>query len=702
MKFAELEKLIDPERAYKDREQLLHAKLSNETNDLKKQISELERTKGSIRQLSMQQLILQHNFSIAIEDRRQLQFIGVMLRSGYIDENYDNYISIFYDDEITKNDREFLLNIRSGQHTSFDFKLQRFEELIKKIKPHEFDLSLVFNYSLVHHLIAHKSSKQKYLNQIMSRLSDQSEESIRFIDGFLGVGRSIAVFIKMLANRWPGIWQYLMTQSNYDDKKVEHYFKLITTHAEVADIVKISEHSDLVTYIEDHPTFLNLGVSSAKSKELIEKLGIEFTNVDLSNAPAELIDFVYEGDYYAINLTMIEALMKIKGVFVKKDFNTANYSSFNRQDEVLSNMIKYIDNNLSFYLEAVWFRLEGPKNEDQIYFSYLLNGDGVSMDQKRKLIQESSSKIEDITDIDDIEVQQLALNESKVQATWFNLLSYYKGNEQAFDQHIIGFINTSENAKELSNINVELEKTDDGIALEEKFSDELILCEDIENSIYEAILKRIGKTYNDGLSFENISGDKVEMLLSAGKLNVTPENYKLLREHHPDLHITLAERDPEEIVMNLRNYPLDEDDIESVMQSERFTIQQKSTVLHLLDDNAIMANSQILKSIATILTEGDDLVVAKTVLLTLLLGELSFKSKLALIIKKLDEFSSRDFYNIMSEWPEPFNKIKPNGKQTVLPETDENWRFSKLIEMKSWVSKVKKDKKGIRIYNRRN
>ncbi|WP_153059672.1 hypothetical protein, partial [Streptococcus suis] len=53
------------------------------------------------------------DFSV-IEKNQQFDIIYFLLKNSYIDETYADYLTYFYGNVLTKNDKEFLRNISSG------------------------------------------------------------------------------------------------------------------------------------------------------------------------------------------------------------------------------------------------------------------------------------------------------------------------------------------------------------------------------------------------------------------------------------------------------------------------------------------------------------------------------------------------------------------------------------------------------------
>lgn len=292
---------------------------------IKEKIAELEMQKNKLRHRTIQELLADDVIELDIEDHKLKQLISIMLRGGYIDENYLDYVSIFHEGAITKADNEFLLNVRAHIKTEFDYPLQKINELIGKLTDMEFEQEYVLNYSLMDYLFRIGYSEQR--SKIFSTLGKESESSIAFIDGYLQQNSvNEKSFIAQLLKAWPGIWNYLAIKSVFTQERVEYYFNLIIAHGDVKDIKVIARASDFNHYMVTKEDFLASIPDVSKLKEIIKELQVKFSAVDLKDAPIEMANFVIEGDYYQLNKTMAERVLRFRDSFAKKEYNIKNYT----------------------------------------------------------------------------------------------------------------------------------------------------------------------------------------------------------------------------------------------------------------------------------------------------------------------------------------------------------------------------------------
>ncbi|WP_225370225.1 hypothetical protein [Methanobrevibacter arboriphilus] len=64
-----------------------------------------------------------------------------------------DYISIFHEISISRNDHKFLLNVKSSTKTEFTHPLDRIDKLINKINLIDFEKEYILNYRLVDYIL---------------------------------------------------------------------------------------------------------------------------------------------------------------------------------------------------------------------------------------------------------------------------------------------------------------------------------------------------------------------------------------------------------------------------------------------------------------------------------------------------------------------------------------------------------------------
>ncbi|MBX2942697.1 MAG: AAA family ATPase [Cyclobacteriaceae bacterium] len=703
--FREVEKAVNPQINYKQRlEQLLS--LNDGSISLKEeQIAEKERQKQILKHKRIKDHMESELVELAFEDTKQKQLLSILLRSGHIDENYLDYISIFYEGTITKTDKEFLINIKAHIMNDFDYALNKVDILVDKIPPLEYEQSYLFNYDLMDYLLQDGHQTDRLL-KVIRTLSNEKRMSTAFIDGYLKRSKDVTTFINILAKEWSGIWKYVSSAGKraYPDERKEHYFRLLLAHADVADLIKIAEKSDFAERCAKRADFLTLIDDTDKIKQIITVFRIKFEALDMS-AATDLVEFVYENKNYEINVTMLESWLRLKGVFHKEEFNYRNYSSLVAQYSDFKKMLDYIDENMEDYFNNVWQLLDDKPKEMPTVIPTILNNPTLSGQSKKDFLQRNQTKVQLLKHIEDQELISEVLSYKKVDATWENVFYYYGLIEQKFDAHLIDFLNDDQVIQELASKSFAVPKDTEEAEVLTSFTTNVVQQEEIELSSYKHLISRISKEYLLDLPYSGLSYDKTEVLIQHQKIAVNPSNFETLYETHPGLQIKLVEGKPSEFMANLDQYAIDAEEYAALLESTKFTFEQKKTILDEIDDQTILESKKLSANIGKFLTaypvlRDPKVEISKNVMTDILSNkELDINSRIDLMTKQLPMYTKGEFFQIMASWPTPYNEIAINGKKVILPLSAKVFDFAnKLFEYK-FSGEPKEEKKGIRIYN---
>jgi len=690
--FKNIELEVDENFTYQEREQLILN--DKQLEQLKEDIEKNEIEKASVKKHKLKNLVSGKKIIIESNKESQKELIGVLLRNGYIDENYLDYISIFYEGSLSKNDHQFLINVKTQLASDFDYPLQKKGNLIKRINEYDFEKEYIFNYDLLDFLLSSKEYPQKR-DKLFNQLKGESNNSVKFIDGFVDYTSNVESFIKQLCENWVNIWSYIESKSNFTKKNIDKYFKLIIEYAEVDSIVEIMRN--FKTSISNNKNFLLLISNTDKLKEIIKKLDIKFSVLNES-APQELIEFVYSRNHYSISLQSIEFILNYKEISNSVDFNSKNYSVI--QLSKLENLIKYIEGNINEYLSSVYFKINGNKNEQENYFIQLLNNEEILFENKEKIIAQNTTIISDINKIKDLEIINSLLNESKVLVNWENLIKVYVENENIIIEEVVSFINNTKNSVNLSKKKINSKFPDEDTA--KAFIRTLLLNEGIDNISYSHILLSVPYIY-PSLSFENLTIDKVKLLINNGILMTNSTNFDSLKTNFKALHILLIEKDTNKLIEEIDSYKFDNEDIFNLIKSDKISILIKGKIIDNFEETLFTNDEKLLTQIGKLLLSHNNLDIDNSLVKSVLKdSNLNVLSKINLFNKKNSIYDKGDIDDFLNSIEEPYSIIPQNGKRPLLDNNKINKEFAENLQLKNYISQFSIKRKGIRISTFRN
>ena len=595
--FENIENEVNPNLTYDERVDII--KNNNTINILRKQIEELSEKKSEIENWDLKQIFKEVDINQYLNDFTNNGLLRNLILEGYINENYNDYISLFHEVSLTKEDKKFERNVKSGFYEGFEYKLTHIENLVDNhIDLKYFKRDTILNFDLLNYLGNNYNKYTEKYDAIIGVLSNEKEKSIEFIDKYISIEeRPLKIFIEKLVKNWKGFWDYIYIKSNFTPEKEDKYLSLIIQFGLIDDILSSQNNNTLTTAITQKSHFLSLVKNTeefnyyGKITKLIEKLNVKFDGLENpNNETKELFNFVFNNSYYQINKGNILQMITLYGsIDDENDFETSNYGTILQSN--CKPLIDYVNSNINTYVEDVYLKLEQNISESEESLLELLNNVDLEDKLKIKIIQKVDTLISDLSNIEDIEIKKQLLTNLKLVANWKNVIDYYTNCENKIDENLVEYLNSESVSNKLSKI--QLKKED------EDFETSLIKCKQLSDISYNNLL---GSTYYswNSIGFESLNIEKVICLLDK-KLNTTKENYNRLKEYFPNNHIKLIAKNFNKFFEKIEDFETDEDDILMILKSDKITIDNRFKYIPKLTEQTIIDNKGIAKKVGEII-----------------------------------------------------------------------------------------------------
>lgn len=619
--FETIENAVNPDLSYEERIQIIDNKNNNRIDLLQKEIQKLNAKKSEIENWDLTQIFKEVSINEYLNDFTNSGLLRNLILEGYINENYNDYISLFHEVSLTKEDKKFERSVKSGINEDFNYKLINIENLVENhIKLKYFGRESILNFDLLDYLGSNYDKYSEEYDTIIKLLSNEKERSIKFIDNYIELKRPsesdafgkvnidskyiqdwikdinkekkyfLEIFFKTLANSWKNLFEFIYESDQIYDK--EKYLFLLLYFVNIEDILKQNKER-LKKEIEFDKNLLNTiyKVDINKLCKLFNELDIKINELDNPDSETkELFVFIYNNNFYQINRSnLLQMIILYGSIDDKNDFETSNYGTILQSN--CKPLIDYINSNINTYVEDVYLKLEQNISESEESLLELLNNVELEDKLKIKIIQKVDTLISNLSNIEDIEIKKQLLTNLKVVANWKNVIDYYSNCENKIDEKLIEYLNSEIVSSELSILRLTKDDTE--------FELNLVVCNEINDKIYNNLLDSCYYSYPT-LSFENVSFDKA-VLLANRKLTTTKSNYDKLRAGFADTHIILIERDFNKFFEKIEDFETDEDDILMILKSDKITIDNRFKYISKLTEQTIIDNKAIAKKVGEII-----------------------------------------------------------------------------------------------------
>ncbi|MCG3664544.1 hypothetical protein L5F09_02120 [Aliarcobacter butzleri] len=678
-------------KTYDERETLIKNKNEEYRNKLSLKIESLEKEKQAIKIKKLKDLIENTNdiFGKKFNNKGLLIFL---ITNGYIDETYSYYISHFYEESITKDDRDFILSIRERRAKDYSFKLEKIDEILMQIHEYEYSRKEILNYSLIEYLL--EKNNTKILNQIIKQINEKKD--LDFIKGYIDLEyKYLDKFIDFIIEKSTWIWDEI-EKSSFPIEKKENYLKLILKYGKIENLknINISLVSEFISNINNFVQFSN-DIDIKKIKDVLKIFEPAFKKVSQIDDKTELFEFIYKNSFYEISFEMIEGILK---EFNKNEFNLEDLDKKNLtiiKNSSCKELITDIEKNIAIYIENILLNFEKIYDDENILVE-LLNNEKISDDLKLEIIKKQETLISNISEIEDSKLWKSLFEENKVKVDWNNILYYYQQYKE-LDESLLRYINLIENAQILSVTRIN-SKTDFmknskfDIKLVKELLDKILLTNEIDINSYKLLIKSNGYIGYSDLDISNLSEEKIIEIVKEGKLQLSIQNFNSLKKYTKEQHIKLIEKNIDEFLEKYDEYKLDEKDILKILESLVITKKVKIEIIQKLDV-ALICDKNIGKQIYNFM---DKKVKYSIDFLENLIQNLNATEMQVNVIVEQNQYLSEDEFiqllNLLNN--EYSSTIKLDGKR---PKLDSNYYNKKLIEIlkeRKFITDSKEDEKN--------
>lgn len=119
--------------------------------------------------------------------------VKYLIREGYIDETYADYMTYFYEDSLSRVDKIYLRSITDKKAKTYDYQLKSPEMVFHRLRPIDFDQEETLNFMLCDYLLSAQSASE-HLSHLISQL--HSTKNTIFVAQFFDFTTNIPAFIR--------------------------------------------------------------------------------------------------------------------------------------------------------------------------------------------------------------------------------------------------------------------------------------------------------------------------------------------------------------------------------------------------------------------------------------------------------------------------------------------------------------------------
>lgn len=484
-------KQIDNEIKYSERIELI----DNGSAYFSKEYRRVQHEKIKAKSLRLKDLIKKYKLGETKEYKSLglTPMMNVFVRRGYLDEDYYDYISYFYEGMVSLSDRELLLSMKIEERQPYEYHIDKIENFVKELKDYMFESDAILNIDLLDYFASHNVQSDKF-EHIMMRL-ERDKAPLQFLSQYYSEGKQQDVVFKHFIE-YTNSWNNIVSWNNSAEKDnlIEAYLKFCPNLGQIQQKWLNDNYKFLVEHCE--------GITLDKSLVLVKTSRF----VNLCNGSENLLDCVIENDCYEINLENLCIITR----WLHSEDNTLSADDLNytRIKETNNNsFIGYIEDNISSVIQCLQDKSQDESSESLLF---LLNNADIDAEVKTTYLTGQHNHIDGFAGINNDEMYAVAVKSRILLPTWDNVSFYYEHKEGMSDE-LKSFINyyVTELSGEICSNDLS-NKNDLYVSL---FGSKML---NIDN--YRKLLKSFTEHFPDIDKLKNVGQDRLMILAENGRI----------------------------------------------------------------------------------------------------------------------------------------------------------------------------------------
>ncbi len=656
--------------------------LTLDNNYFESEYKRIIKEKTRIKSLRIKDLIKQYNLGKCdiYKNLKLSDMQDVFIRLGYIDEEYYDYISYFYPEMISSEDRDLLLSIKRQIEKPYDTHIDKIDNFVKELKDYMFESDAILNNDLLDYLAKEESQRNKF-EMFMQRIECKSMP-LEFLVQYYIYGNMQEIVFKHLI-KWNNskTWNKILNWNDKTNKTtlIEAYLKFCSNITPEIQIWLNNNYKFITNHIEN--------ISLDKSL----KLASNSSFIELCDNSDDLLDYVIEFNCYQISLNNLFVITKqlCKGI-TTLSLENLNYTRIKKTNN--NNFIKHIDNNISL---AITEFQDINKDESSENIIYILNHPNISNDIKLNYLNGQQNHIDNFNKINDTTLYDIAIETLIIAPTWQNVSFYYqyKGLCDLLIKYIYHYTNI------LSN-----DQCSDYITNKSDLYNSLFGTNLLDIKSYQKLLNCFNNVEINLCQLASLETERLIILINANKLQFNQDTISIMNKTQAFAEYIIHHS--KQFINNLNlNYEFNTDSIYKIISSNAFSLDEKYNIIGIIPPDILKNSHKSADVVINIYIKKQQINISNETL-SYLLKNVTTKENKILLVTTLIENGYTDHNNItklLSSIGNEYEEICNKSRRAKLHNNKLNSSLLNALENIKFISSSKeddKDKNFLRVYHK--
>lgn len=475
----------------------------------------------------------------------KVQLVKFLILNGYLNRHYQYYLSYFYPNALSREDRNFAMRAARREGIQFEVKLNQLDEVIKRFSADDFSSNeSLLNVDLVREIFGKSSLYQAYRAPICHLITKN-----KHLDFILLAYKAHPVV--------PGTFFFSILK-DYDfwneieeeDRSLEDQEMLIEIYVKFCDLRDGRINPQFRTWLPDNYAFFEKRwdiITPKRALNVFAACSPVFTALSLKNTPELSLTDIVDNRRYEFSRRNVNAIVRKLGFI--EEYKSAAYSAI--RDANVPALTNAVKSHWALALKSVFPETSIHERIDTQ--CVLLNDSDTPKTEVCRYLSRQRSRINNAVLLQDAVLGRVFEN-SLVAPTWKNVYHYAVTKGKGLPLQFL-YNNTFK------------DKVGDSLSPEEEtaLARLIVFSDSVKVSKYAELIPLFTAPFSS-IPFQ-IQPQRMKVLVEKGLLEFNPENYKLILNHYPSLCTQFLVNNLDGFVLHPEDYPINKSDALAAIQS---------------------------------------------------------------------------------------------------------------------------------------
>lgn len=698
--FKNVEKQIS-DISYLEREKNIESKKNGELEELRKRKLKLTTEQARINVLKFTSLFQKVGKEEDFKDfEKEGKLIRYLILSGFIDEDYRDYISLFFDVSIKREDHEYIQNVKLAKPAQFEFTPSSPQKVLAKISESYLTDFAALNFELVSYCLNNKKAEATKLKLYIDLLSSSNPLSLEFITGFVkNKSDDVPLLIAEISGTKTDLWHQLLELDLPENELEKWAIRIFDFSQKPEDVLNFENVESLEEYIRKCEVFeFSKALGTVKNlKSFIAEKDFKIEELDVpEKEQMELFKFIYEGYHFKLSVKNIIQIVRVLEPDAATDsLQTSNYSTLKELE--IETLLKIVKEDFENYLNRILLS-EKNKEETEETITEILNGLELDTEAQEEFLLHQNTTIESLSKVENFEVKQMVVSSGKLTPTWDNIFDYFDClEENVFDETLVQYLNKKSNYLTLSNSKIKNTGRDEEFL---KSIDKIIIsCNDLNNEAYSKLLKSLRYSYRSfGLS--SIDQEKIEILIRQKVLLFTKSNYDEIMDSHPEAitPFLITNQEEDNFIDKINEFDIGDDVLIEILKSADIKQIYKIGIVENIEEDRITSNSKLAKCIFNWWTSDTNTAFNFEILEAIFKSNTDTDKKVIMLLYFIDGIEKEHLKTLTILLGDEFKELFTPYRKPKFEKSGNTLKFIEILKDRELISSFKVGRTDIKAY----